>query len=43
MLIAEKLTKRYGDHLLLDGVDLTVADGEHRRICAEALYKWLTT
>ena len=36
MLIAEKLTKRYGDHVLLDGVDLTVADGEFLSIMGES-------
>ena len=36
MLIAEKLTKRYGDHVLLDEVDLTVADGEFLSIMGES-------
>lgn len=36
MLIAEKLTKRYGSHILLDGVDLTVADGEFLSIMGES-------
>ena len=36
MLIAEKLIKRYGEHILLDGVDLTVADGEFLSIMGES-------
>lgn len=36
MLIAEKLTKRYGSRILLDGIDLTVADGEFLSIMGES-------